>query len=557
MEYFILAVVALPLASALLTHLLSGSLGKRVSVVSISGLLATFLASVALLWHVIAQSAHITLSFGWGSLLVDPLSALMSVVVSGISLIVHIYSRRYMAEEAGYSRYFVLLDLMTASLLTMVAAGDLITLLIAWHLIGVILYLLLGQDTRSESAYRYGSWTLITYRLGDLPLVLAAVLLFNAYGTWSLPDIFNAIMSEPSAKTFMGVPLPYLVAGLVSLSAFARSAQFLMHTWLPYTMSGPTPVSALMHAGIVNAGGFLINRFAPVFVNSGEILHIVFVVGLVTAIIGSVLMLTQHDVKKALGYSTMGQMGFMVMECGVGAFSLAVFHLIAHGVFKGTLFLSAGGVINEARKSDGVPKDDLYTFVVDRKPAHQNRSWLLMAALTIAVPGIILFLAHYVVEQSFLEKQGAVVLLFFGWITGAQLIFATHRMRTENVTRLFTLIVVSFTVIVMGYTLIAHAFDLFLYPDPEFRKAIYAAAGVDLMLFDLIVVIVTGVIVLGWLFKYYAEQPHVRNSQWLHGLRHRFYRLISRELYIMDLYNKIARILIASANRLNVLLRWS
>ena len=156
---------------------------------------------------------------------------------------------------------------------------------------------------------------------------------------------------------------------LVALAAFARSAQFPLHTWLPYTMEGPTPVSALMHAGIVNAGGFLINRFAPLFVHTSVVLHVIFAVGLVTAVLGSILMLTQNDIKKALGYSTMGQMGFMFVECGVGAFSLAIYHLIAHGMFKGTLFLGAGSVIGNARKHDGVPQDDVYTFVVERKPA--------------------------------------------------------------------------------------------------------------------------------------------------------------------------------------------
>jgi len=118
-------------------------------------------------------------------------------------------------------------------------------------------------------------------------------------------------------------------------------------------------------------------------VHTDGVLHWVFLVGLLTAITGSVLMLTQNDIKKALGYSTMGQMGFMIMECGVGAFSLAIYHLIAHGLFKGTLFLGAGGVINEARQNDNVPKDDLYTFIVEREPARMRQPWLLMAAITL------------------------------------------------------------------------------------------------------------------------------------------------------------------------------
>ncbi|MFY9974924.1 MAG: proton-conducting transporter membrane subunit [Chromatiaceae bacterium] len=557
MDRWALLMVALPLTAALLGHLLADILGRRVARLSIGLSLGTFVASVALLSRMLGgvPAATLALADDWG-LLLDPLSSLMAVVVSGISLIVHLFARRYMAEEAGYARFFVLLDLMTAALLVMVSAGDLITLLVAWHLVGVLLYFLLGQDVRSPTAYRYAFWTLLTYRIGDLPLVLAAGLLFHAYGTWSLPEIFAAMAAGPQAQV-LGMPLPEVVGGLIALSAFARSAQFLLHTWLPYTMGGPTPVSALMHAGIVNAGGFLINRFAPVFVHTADVLHWVFLMGLVTAVIGSVLMLAQHDVKKALGYSTMGQMGFMIMECGVGTFSLAIYHLIAHGVFKGTLFLGAGGVIGQARRDDGVPKDELYTFVVERRPARQRRPWLLMAVITLAVPGVILFMTHYLVEQGFFHRQGAVVLLFFGWITGAQLIFTTYRMRTENLARLFTLMLVSFTVVVVGYTLISHAFDLFLYPDPALREGIHAAAGIDPVWFDALVGLVTAVIVLGWLFTYYAEQQGRRGRDSLAGLRRRFYGAISQELLVNDLYGWVSRRMQAGAERLNLWLRWS
>ena len=559
MQALVVLLPAVSLLTALLTQLSSGLLGRRVARFSVAGAMLSFALAAALLALSLAGYGpqQIMLGGPWGTLLFDPLSSLMALVITGISLIVHLYAVRYMAEEPGYGRFFVLLDLMTAALVVMVAAGDLVTLLVAWHLIGVLLYFLLGQDTRSRSAYRYAFWTLITYRFGDLPLVLAAAVLYHAFGTWSLPEIFERIAAAPDTETLLGLPLVEVVGALVALSAFARSAQFLLHTWLPYTMEGPTPVSALMHAGIVNAGGFLINRFVPVYVHTDDVLHWVFVVGLVTAVTGSVLMLTQNDVKKSLGYSTMGQMGFMIMECGVGAFSLAIYHLIAHGLFKGTLFLGAGGVINEARKDDGVPKEDLYTFVVERQPARRRQPWLAMAAITIAVPVTILILAHWLVAQDFFQKQGAVVLLFFGWVTGAQLLFSTYRMRTQNLWRLITLIVFSFAVVVLGYTLISHAFDLFLYPDPEFRARIYAAAGIDLVWFDLLVVLVTAVIVVGWLRTYYAERNG--NGRARHAGRWwiNFYALVSQEFYVSDLYAWATRGLLALATRLNVWLRWA
>ena len=558
MEKLVVLLPSLPLVSALLTQLLGGTLGRAVSRISIAGGTASFLVAAILLGSILSgeEVAHVAAGGSWGSLLFDPLSVLMGLLIAGISLLVRIYSVRYMAEEHGYARFFVLLDLMTAALLIMVAAGDLITLLISWHLIGVLLYFLLGQDTRSASAYRYGFWTFITYRFGDLPLLLAAAVLFHTFQTWSLPEIFAELAANPDTTTFFDLPVSEVVGALIALSAFARSAQFLLHTWLPYTMDGPTPVSALMHAGIVNAGGFLINRFAPVFAYTDNVLHWVFIVGLFTAVIGSALMLSQHDIKKSLGYSTMGQMGFMIMECGVGAFSLAIFHLIAHGLFKGTLFLGAGGIVGEARQDDGVPKDDLYTFIVERRPARSRQPWLLMAAITLAIPVAVLLLSHLLVAPNLFQKQGAIVLLFFGWVTGAQLLFATYNMRSENPWRLVALIVFSFTVVVIGYTLISHAFDVFLYPDPEFGTLLYKAAGIDFSWFMVLVVIATAVIVLGWLRAYYSERS--RSGRWRapsHWWRN-FYNLVWREFHILDVYTGLTRALLAASARVNVWLRW-
>lgn len=557
-DLLILAVPLLPALSGLALKPLESFLDETISRVSVAISATTFFLATGLLWLVLGGTAptELVLGNGWGILRLDSLSALMGVLIAGISLLVHVYSIRYMVEERGYGRFFVLLDLMTAALLLMVAAGDLLSLLVAWHLVGVLLYFLLAHDTRRESTARYAFWTLITYRFGDIPLVLAALLLYQGYGTWSLSEIFARLAEDPGITTWFGLPLVELVGALIALAAFARSAQFLLHTWLPYTMDGPTPVSALMHAGVVNAGGFLINRFAPVFVHTGGVLHWLFIVGLVTAVIGSVLMLAQNDIKKSLGYSTMGQMGFMVMETGVGAFSLAVYHLIAHGLFKGTLFLGAGSVIHQARRDDGVPKDELYTFVVERRPARLRQPWLLMAAITLAVPVVILVFAHWLVAEDYFQKQGAIVLLFFGWVTGAQLIFTTYRMRTENIWRLIGLILFSFTVVVLGYTLVAHAFDLFLYPDPEFREQIYTAAGIDLVWFDLLVVLVTAVIVGGWLLTYYAERESARPAA-LRSLWMRFYALISREFLVADFYTRFSFAVCSLARRLNVLLRWS
>jgi NADH-quinone oxidoreductase subunit L len=558
MEQLIIIVAVMPLISALIIQLLAKQLGRGVARVSVGATAISFLLSIIVLWKSLTTGDVLVFNTGThlGTILFDPLSTLMATIIVSISLIVHLYSVRYMAEEAGYGRFFVLLDLMTAALLFMVISGDLISLVIAWFLVGVFLYFLLGQNTKSQTAYRYAFWTLITYRLGDLPLILAAGLLYNAYDSWSLTVIFEAITNDPAMHQFMGLPLTEVVAILIGLSAFARSAQFLLHTWLPYTMDGPTPVSALMHAGIVNAGGFLINRFAPIFINSGEVLHWIFIVGLITAVLGSLLMLTQNDIKKALGYSTMGQMGFMIMECGIGAFSLAIYHLFAHGVFKGTLFLSAGSVINNARKDDGIPKDELYNFIVEKRPNKTRQPWLLMAAITLAVPLAILIFTHLLVAEDYFHKQGAIVLLFFGWVTGAQLIFATYRMRTQNFWRLVGLSVLSLVIVVFGYAVISHEFDLFLYPDPEFRNQLYAAASIDILRFDILVAVLAIIVVAGWVITYYSEQNGYRHRKQVRQLWLNIYALISREFYISDLYTRLTRSILSLSTRLNIWLRW-
>lgn len=554
----ILLLVLLPLVSATITHFLSTRIGRQAIRVSLIGAWLTLAVAISVFVMAIAgaEPSQWKGTTELAMLSFDPLGSIMALAISMISLMVHIYSVRYMADEPGYTRFFVLLGYMTSMLLCMVTAADLITLLIAWHLVGVLLYFLLGHDTRNDSVYRYASWTWLTYRFGDLPMVLAAVLLYLAYDSWSLEAIFSAAQNADEPVTFIGLPVDTLAATLIAAAAFARSAQFMLHTWLPYTMAGPTPVSALMHAGIVNAGGFIINRFSPLYVQAGDVLHWIFLVGLVTAIAGSVLMLAQNDIKKALGYSTMGQMGFMIMECGLGAFSLAIYHLITHGLFKGTLFLGAGGVISEARKDDRVPKDDLYTFVVEKRPPSKKGPWLVMAAFTLLIPVVILLAAHWVTGENVFQKQGAIVLLFFGWITGAQLIFSIYRMRTQSPIRLFGMAILSFTIVVIGYAVIGHSFDRFLYPDSDFRLQLYSATDIDSTLFYTLIAVVATIIVAGWMFVYYADSNERSLNERIQPLWLWFYALISREFYVPYIYTWLAQYILRFATRINIWLRW-
>ncbi len=560
MERFAVLVPVLPVVSAVLILLCLRRHRRWAARVSVGSLMLALAGAAALLVHylITGRAAVVDAHGVFGSLWLDPLSLVLWVFVSGISLIVHIYSVRYMIEEPGYSRFFALLDLMTAVILFMVSAANLLTLVVAWFLVGVILYFLLGHDHERPAAGRYAFWTQITYRFGDLPLWLAALILVHCYHTLSLPVIFARIQSLPT-RAFWGMPVTEVTGFLLALAAFARSAQFPLHVWLPYTMDGPTPVSALMHAGIVNAGGFLFNRFAPVFEHAGWSLHWAFAVGLVTAVTGSGLMLMQNDVKRSLGYSTMGQMGFMVMECGLGAFPLAVFHLIAHGFFKASLFLGSGDVIGDARAHDDVPPDPIYTSVVERQPAKPSRlPWLVAASLTVLVPVLVLSLSHFFVAEHLFYEQGVVVLLFFGWVTGAQALFAAHKMSKQNPWRLMIGILASFVVVVIGYTLISHYFSQFLYPNEHESLMLYQAASIHRVSFDALVLVLAAIFVGGWTLTFFADSLELgRNlgGRW-RALYLGFYALLSRELYVADVYERVSETLLQWSRRLNVWLRW-
>jgi NADH-quinone oxidoreductase subunit L len=548
----------LMLLSALAVALSAARLGEGIARISVgASALALALALALFLQQLGADQSRLV---GGGlaifSLYVDWLSTLMALLVTAIGLVVHVFSVRYMQDDPAYTRFFVLLDVIIGVIVLMVLSGDLLTLLLAWHLLGVCLYFLLNHETRRPAATRYAFWTLFTHRIGDLPLLAVTALAYHTYGTLSLPDLFERVAATPDATTLLGLPFAETVGVLILLAAFAKSAQFPFHTWLPYTMDGPTPVSALMHAGIVNAGGFLINRFAPIFVHTEHVLLLAFAVGLITTIMGSLMMLMQSDIKKALGYSTMGQMGYMVMECGLGAFSLAIYHLIAHGVFKATLFLGSGAIIGNARKDPNIPEGEIYKFMVERKVPHPPLSWVVFAGITITVPLIIVFGAHQIVDQGFLHHQGAMILLLFGWITGAQTLFFVYKIGGERPFTVLFYVILSFGLVIMTYVVVGQAFDALLYPDPAFREALYQAASVNATWFALVLLLLIALISVAWLLVFRsaaAQEPLTRRYR---GLYLNLYALLSREFYIAGLYSRAGEQLLSLSRRLNALLRW-
>lgn len=272
------------------------------------------------------------------SLRLDAVSAAMAVLVSFVGAVVLRFSRHYLDGDPRQARFTGWLCLTLASVLTLVLAGNLALLLVAWVTTSLCLHRLLLHRGDRPGAVLAARKKFVVSRLAELSLAGGAVVLHGQYGTLELDALFAAASSTPgSALT--------LACGLFAFGAILKSAQFPFHSWLPDTMETPTPVSAFMHAGIINAGGFLIVRLAPLFALVPEVLAAVAIVGALTAAYGAIVMLAQPGVKRALAYSTVAQMGFMMLQCGLGAFGLALLHIAAHSLYKAHAFLRSGSTI--------------------------------------------------------------------------------------------------------------------------------------------------------------------------------------------------------------------
>jgi NADH-quinone oxidoreductase subunit L len=302
------------------------------------------------------------------SLLVDNLSAVMILVVTGVGSLIHIYSLGYMAHDPERVRYFSYLNLFTFFMLLLVLGGNLPLLFVGWEGVGLCSYLLIGFWFKKKSASDAGKKAFIVNRIGDAGLILGMILAFHSFGSLDLVDLAtnaSALAPEP-AGSFGAVTLTCL---LLFVGACGKSAQVPLHVWLPDAMEGPTPVSALIHAAtMVTAGVYLVARLAPLFSLSETAMTVVAVVGTLTAVMGATIALVQTDIKKVLAYSTVSQLGYMFLAAGVGAFGVAVFHLFTHAFFKALLFLGSGSVIHalggeqDMRKMGGLMRRIPWTF---------------------------------------------------------------------------------------------------------------------------------------------------------------------------------------------------
>ncbi len=277
---------------------------------------------------------------------IDNLTIVMLLFINFISFIIHRYSTYYVASDITQGRFMAQLSILTAAVSFLVMSGNLLTAFIAWQFIGLSLYLLLNHYHYDDYANKAAKKKFIINRVGDLSFLSAVVLSYKYFNTsdFNFINTFtNTTLSIPSIthiSTVIGI--------LVFIAVMTKSAQFPFHIWLPDTMETPTPVSAIMHAGVINAGGFLLTRIHPILDLSPFTSNFIFTIGVLSILTASFFMLSQSDVKKQLAYSTMGQMGFMVVQCSLGMYTAAIFHIIAHGFFKAFLFLNAGNNLSRS-----------------------------------------------------------------------------------------------------------------------------------------------------------------------------------------------------------------
>ena len=379
MEY---AILFLPLLGSLIGYL-GKSLAKYFSeiitslFVSISAVL-----SILVFWRGIQNNIYGNYKiFEWissgnfianWSINIDPLSSVMLVVVTFVSALVHVYSIGYMSHDPHKPRFMSYLSLFTFSMLSLVVSDNFLQLFFGWEGVGLCSYLLIGFWYKKETANNAAIKAFIVNRIGDFGLAIAIFLIFFFYGTINFEEVFQATSTLIEKKlVFFGVEtsLITLICIFLFIGAMGKSAQFLLHTWLPDAMEGPTPVSALIHAAtMVTAGVFLVVRCSPIFEYSQFALNLVAIVGMVTAIFAASVALVQNDIKKIVAYSTCSQLGYMFFAAGIGAYHVAMFHLFTHAFFKALLFLGAGSVIHafkdeqDIRNMGGIGKKLPYTY---------------------------------------------------------------------------------------------------------------------------------------------------------------------------------------------------
>ncbi len=407
---------------------LNGILGRRfpkplISTIACTSTGASFLvalAAVAGLAERAPEERHIVNTlFTWISsgdfvaraeFLLDPLSAVMLLVVTGVGFLIHVYSIGYMHAEDGYYRFFSYLNLFMFSMLVLVLSANFLLMFVGWEGVGLCSYLLIGYYFDRRSAGDAGKKAFIVNRIGDVGFILGILLIFVTFKSMNFADVFRMIAGSPAHfPVEAGFGVLTAIGLLLFVGATGKSAQIPLYVWLPDAMEGPTPVSALIHAAtMVTAGVYMVVRCSPIFSRAPIALEVVAVIGILTALMAATIGLVQTDIKRVLAYSTVSQLGYMFFAAGVGAFSAGIFHLFTHAFFKALLFLGAGSVIHALSG-----EQDLMKMGALRKLIPTTHGTMLIAAL--AISGIFPFAGFFSKDE----------ILWSAWANGHPLIWLT------------------------------------------------------------------------------------------------------------------------------------
>ena len=400
---------------------------------------AALVMSAALLWDQIQGHASYSQMIEWAAAgdfhlemgyVVDHLSALMLVIVTSVALLVMIYTDGYMAHDPGYVRFYAYLSLFASSMLGLVISPNLVQVYIFWELVGMCSYLLIGFWYDRKAAADACQKAFVTNRVGDFGLLLGILGLYWATGSFDFGEIGEKLEILVSSGAISGA-IAAILAILVFLGPVAKSAQFPLHVWLPDAMEGPTPISALIHAAtMVAAGVFLVARMYPVFEPIPVVMNTIAYTGCFTAFLGATIALTQNDIKKGLAYSTISQLGYMVMAMGIGAYSAGLFHLMTHAYFKAMLFLCSGSVIHGMEGvvgHDPVLAQDMRVMGGLRKYMPITSACFLIG--TLAICGIPPFAGFWSKDEILgLAFQANPFLWLVGWATAGMTAFYMFRM---------------------------------------------------------------------------------------------------------------------------------
>ena len=413
----------------LLGFLINGLLGRKIKNEKVIGIIGSATIGISFLVVLgafiqtiglpVEERSNTVNLFSWLSVgglqikfayLVDQLSLTMSLIVTGVGFLIHVYSIGYMRGDKGYWRFFAYLNLFIFAMMNLVLGDNFVVLFLGWEGVGLCSYLLIGfwydrkyeKGTTSQAAKK----AFVVNRIGDFGFLLGMFLIYMTFDSLNFKEVFSRAASFPIAESTIG-----LIALFLFIGATGKSAQIPLFVWLPDAMAGPTPVSALIHAAtMVTAGVYMVSRASIIFASAPAIMTVVAVIGLLTAVIAATIGLVQNDIKKVLAYSTVSQLGYMFLAAGVGAFSASIFHVITHAFFKALLFLGAGSVIHGMHEEQNIQK-----YGGLKKYLPKTYFTFFIAALAISgVPGFSGFFSKDEILWSAYANGG-----FVFWLIGA------------------------------------------------------------------------------------------------------------------------------------------